>query len=107
MVQQDQVAGHQLSMIALLGSVLLLLDRRIPSLTRERSIVAHIRLNSASQLVTSQAPAIIRLLASTGYAAGKDRFSAGQLSKAQLVWTLHCMPEIMLLRHGVAPRFSS
>lgn len=68
-------------MIALLGSVLLLLDKCMPSPTRERSIVAHIRLNSASQLISSQAPAIIRLLAATGYAAGKDRFPAGQLSR--------------------------
>lgn len=78
MVQHQDVESYQ-TMISLLGSVLLLLDKGIPSLSRERSIVAHIRLNSSSQLISNQAPAVVRLFAATGYAASKDRFPAGPL----------------------------
>lgn len=83
MVQLQEVESQQ-TMIALLGSVLLLLDECIPSLARERSIVAYIRLNSSSQLISNQAPAVVRMFAATGYAAGKDRFPAGQPSTARV-----------------------
>ena len=82
MVQRQDVEAQQAT-IALLGSVLLLLDKCIPSLPRERSIVAHIRLSSSSQLISNQAPAVVRLFAATGYAASKDRFPAGQLHMTQ------------------------
>ncbi len=56
-----------MQLVALLGSVLLLLDICVPSTARERSIVAHIRLNTGSQVVSRQAAAIVRLFAATGF----------------------------------------
>lgn len=64
---QQMQGPNSLPLVALLGSVLLLLDTCIPSVARERSIVAHVRLNSGSQLVSHQAAAIVRLFAATGF----------------------------------------
>ena len=66
-----------LTATTLLGSVMLLLDKSLPGIARERSIVAFIRLNSGVQSVSSQAPAIIKLCASTGYDALHAKGPAG------------------------------
>ncbi|KAL0035553.1 hypothetical protein WJX77_011820 [Trebouxia sp. C0004] len=63
--QAQQPASLQL--VALLGSVLLLLDICVPGTARERSIVTHIRLHTGSQIVSRQAAAIVRLFAATGF----------------------------------------
>ena len=57
---------------------MLMLDKRIPDLPRERSIVAHVRLNSSLQAVSSEAPAVARLLAPTGFQAGSAKQPAGR-----------------------------
>ena len=75
-LQAQQPASMQL--VALLGSVLLLLDICVPSTARERSIVAHIRLNTGSQIVSRQAAAIVRLLAATGFEESIAKVPAGQ-----------------------------
>jgi len=62
----------------LLGSVLLLLDICVPSTARERSIVAHIRLNTGSQVVSRQAAAIVRLFAATGFEESVAKVPTGQ-----------------------------
>ena len=67
-------------MVALLGSAFMLLDKCIPGMARERSIVAHIRLNSGSQLVSNQAPAIVRLFAATGLDSSGAKPPIGQLT---------------------------
>ena len=67
-----------LQLVALLGSVLLLLDICVPSTARERSIVAHIRLNTGSQTVSRQAAAIVRLFAATGFEESVAKVPTGQ-----------------------------
>lgn len=62
---------------ALLGSVMLLLDKQIPGIARERSIVAYIRLNSGMQAVTSQAAEVVRVCAATGFMALQSKSPAG------------------------------
>ena len=76
MQQLQDVEGLQ-SMVALLGSVFMLLDKCIPGMARERSIVAHIRLNSGSQLISNQAPAIVRLFAATGFDSSSAKLPTG------------------------------
>ncbi|KAL0019773.1 hypothetical protein WJX79_007774 [Trebouxia sp. C0005] len=66
-LQQQAQQPVSMQLVALLGSVLLLLDVCVPSTARERSIVAHIRLNTGSQTVSRQAAAIVRLFAATGF----------------------------------------
>ncbi len=75
-LQAQQPASLQL--VALLGSVLLLLDICVPSTARERSIVAHIRLNTGSQIVSRQAAAIVRLFAATGFEESIAKVPTGQ-----------------------------
>jgi len=77
---QQAVVPEILRIVALLGSVLLLLDECIPSTVRERSIVAYIRLNSGSQAVSNQAAVIVRLFAATGFEASSTKVPTGQLS---------------------------
>ncbi len=67
-----------MQLVALLGSVLLLLDICVPSTARERSIVAHIRLNTGSQIVSRQAAAIVRLFAATGFEESIAKVPTGQ-----------------------------
>ena len=67
-----------MQLVALLGSVLLLLDICVPSTARERSIVAHIRLNTGSQVVSRQAAAIVRLFAATGFEESVAKVPTGQ-----------------------------
>lgn len=67
-----------LAATAILGAVMLLLDKHIPDVARERSIVAYIRLNSGMQSVASQAPGSIRLFAATGYSVLQSRTPVGQ-----------------------------
>ena len=65
-------------LIALLGSIMLLLDRCIPNLPRERSIVAHVRLNSSLPSVSNEAPAVARLFASTGFQTSSTKQPSGE-----------------------------
>lgn len=67
-----------MQLVALLGSVLLLLDVCVPSTARERSIVAHIRLNTGSQIVSRQAAAIVRLFAATAFEESNAKVPTGQ-----------------------------
>ena len=67
-----------MQLVALLGSVLLLLDICVPSTARERSIVAHIRLNTGSQIVSRQAAAIVRLFAATAFEESIAKVPTGQ-----------------------------
>ena len=67
-----------LAATAMLGAVMLLMDKHIPGVARERSIVAYIRLNSGVQSVASQAPGFIRLFSATGYSVSQSRTPAGQ-----------------------------
>ena len=94
---QQSHSSESLQIVALLGSILLLLDKCIPSSARERSIVAYVRLNSGSQSVSSQALAVIGLFASTGFEAGSTKAPTGQhtgLDKSAAWW--HCQSHVFL-----------
>ena len=64
--------------LALLGTLLLALDRRLQGPVRERAIVAYYRLRGGSQAVGPSANAVIALCAATGLDAVRKRSPAGE-----------------------------
>ena len=63
--------------VGLLGSLLLVMDRRLQSPVRERLVVAYYRLRGGSQAVGPSANAVIALCASTGLDAARKRSPPG------------------------------
>ena len=88
--------GQQLVLeaVAIMGALLLALDRCIPGFTRERAVVTHVRVCGGAAAVGSSLNAVIALAASTGFRPGA-RLPAGE-DQTGWIACLHCKPSVHL-----------